>query len=72
MGWLLAQIREEPVLFQGIVQAVIALGVSFGLGLTANQVGAISAVSAAILSFLTRQQVTPLSNPKDATGKSLR
>jgi hypothetical protein len=52
-------IKAEPVSFQGIVQATIALGTSFGLGLNGTQVGAILAVTAAILSFLTRQQVSP-------------
>jgi hypothetical protein len=57
-------IKEEPVGVQGIIQAVLALGTSFGLGLSNSQIGAILAVTAAILALLTRQQVTPLANPK--------
>ena len=70
-NWLTKQIQLEPVLFQGVVQATIALGVSFGLGLSVSQVGAIAAVSAAILSFITRQNVTPTVNPKDSGGNQL-
>lgn len=58
------RINDEPVLFVGLVQAMLALGLAFGLKLTSGQVGAIVACAAAILSFLTRQVVTPLSNPK--------
>jgi hypothetical protein len=50
---------------------VIALGTTFGLDLDATKVGAITAVTAALLSFLTRQVVTPLANPRDANGKPL-
>jgi hypothetical protein len=57
-------IKQEPVGVQGIIQAVLALGTSFGLGLSNSQMGAILAVTAAILALLTRQQVTPLANPK--------
>jgi hypothetical protein len=53
-------IKAEPVTFQGLVQSLIALATSFGFGLNGTQVGAILAVTAAILSFLTRQQVSPV------------
>jgi hypothetical protein len=33
MNWLTKQIQQEPVLFQGAVQAILALGMSFGLSL---------------------------------------
>ena len=69
--WLWRQIKQEPVLFQGLIQAVIALGTTFGLDLDATKVGAITAATAALLSFLTRQVVTPLANPRDANGKPL-
>ena len=68
MNWLIKQIQQEPVLFQGVVQAILALGMSFGLGLNVNQVGTVAAVSAAVLSFITRQNVTPVANPKDSKG----
>lgn len=50
---------REPALILAAVQAVITLVVAFGLDLTAEQVGAISAVSAAILGVITRTQVDP-------------
>ena len=56
--------KEEPVGVQGIIQALLALGTSFGLGLSNSQMGAILAMTAAILALVTRQQVTPLANPK--------
>lgn len=71
INWLAKQIQQEPVLFQGLIQATLALGMSFGLGLTVNQVGTIAAVSAALLSFITRQNVTPTVNPKDSGGNQL-
>jgi hypothetical protein len=55
-------IKREPVAFQGLIQAVTALGTSFGLGLNGTQVGAILAVTAALLSFLTRQRVSPVAS----------
>jgi hypothetical protein len=52
-------IKAEPVLFQGAFQAALAMGMSFGLGLTADQIGAIMAFTTAALTFVTRSQVTP-------------
>lgn len=49
--------KREPALFYGLVNAVIALVVSFGLQLKADQIGAILAVTSAILALVTRQQV---------------
>lgn len=51
--------KLEPVLVLGAVQAILALAVAFGLDLSAEQVGAIVAASAAVLSVVTRTQVTP-------------
>ena len=65
------QIREEPVLFQGLIQALLAVLVSFGLKLDASQVGGLLALSAALLSFWTRTQVTPILNPKTNDGQRL-
>jgi hypothetical protein len=52
--------NREPALFLGVVQAAIALFVSFGLGLTPEQIGGILAFSAAVLALITRSQVTPV------------
>ena len=51
--------KHEPVLILGAIQAGVALLVSFGLGLTGEQVGAIVAFSAAVLSVVARRKVTP-------------
>jgi hypothetical protein len=57
------RILDEPVYTQALVVATIALGTAFGLGWNGAQVGAVSAVSAALLSWLTRSAVTPVQSP---------
>jgi hypothetical protein len=52
--------KREPVLFLSVVQTVVALAVSFGLDFTAEQVGAITAASAAVLGLVARRAVTPV------------
>jgi hypothetical protein len=59
--------RTEPALILGALQSAIALAVSFGLSLTPEQIGAILALSAAVLAIVTRQLVTP--NAKLESGK---
>ena len=56
---MIAVIRREPALVSGLVTALIALGVAFGLPVTPEQTGAILAVDAAVLAFVVRSQVTP-------------
>jgi hypothetical protein len=51
--------KREPVLFLGVIQTVVALVVSFGVGLSGEQVGAITAASAAILGLIARSRVVP-------------
>ncbi len=51
---------REPALYLGVLQAVLALVVSFGLELSAEQTGTILALSAAVLSLVTRSKVTPV------------
>jgi hypothetical protein len=50
---------REPAMVLALVQAVIVLGVSFGLALTTEQTGAILALTAVVLGLLTRSQVFP-------------
>lgn len=50
---------REPVLFLTVVQTLVALFVAFGLDLSAEQVGAITAASAAVLGLIARSQVSP-------------
>ena len=52
--------KTEPALIIAAVQAIIALAVSFGLHLSPEQIGAIMAVTAAILGLITRSFVTPV------------
>lgn len=51
--------NREPVMFMAVVQAGIALLTAFGLHLTAEQVGAIMAFTAALLGLIVRAQVSP-------------
>ena len=50
---------REPVLIMAAVQAILAVLVSFGTGLTGEQVGAITALAAALLGIVVRSKVTP-------------
>lgn len=50
--------NREPAAILGALQAVLALAITFGIGLTVEQVGAILAASAALLAVLLRQTVT--------------
>jgi hypothetical protein len=68
-------IQREPVLVIGLlvtmVETAIALGVSFGLGFTPDQVGTIMAFVIAtgnlMATLISRSQVTPVSNPRLTT-----
>ena len=51
--------KSEPALVMGLVQTVLALLLAFGLDLTDNQLGAILAVTAALLALVTRAKVVP-------------
>lgn len=53
---------REPALVMGVVQAGLALGIGFGLALTAAQVSLILAFSAAVLSLVVRRKVAPTSS----------
>jgi hypothetical protein len=54
------RITQEPVMTLAIVQATLAVAVSFGLGWTGEQVGTVVAFSAAILGWLARSKVSPV------------
>jgi hypothetical protein len=51
--------KREPALVVAMVQSLIAAAVSFGLDLSAGQVGALVAVTAAALGVVTRTKVSP-------------
>lgn len=50
---------REPVMFMAVIQAGLALAVSFGLNLDGVQTGAILAFSAAVLGLIARAKVSP-------------
>lgn len=50
---------REPAMVLAFIQAIIVLGVSFGLSLTPEQTAAILALTAVGLGLITRQQVKP-------------
>lgn len=52
---------REPAVIIGLVQALLALAVGFGLDITAEQTALILATTAAVLAVVTRSQVTPTS-----------
>lgn len=51
---------REPAVILGAISAAIALGVGFGLNVTPEQVGLISAFASAVLAIVTRSQVIPV------------
>ena len=58
MNAIIEKIKNEPVAVTALVQALIVLGVEFGLNLSDKQQGAILAVCATVLALVARQQVT--------------
>lgn len=54
--------QREPAMVMAAVNAVIALGVTFGLDLSVEQVGAILAATAAVLGLIVRSKVSPVVN----------
>ena len=70
--WIIKRIQQEPVMFQGLLQASFALLTGFGVvSLTQDQMGLIFAFTASLLAFITRQAVTPLTDPRDSNGHRL-
>lgn len=53
-------LKSEPAAVMALLGALIALAVAFGLQLTPKQVGAINAVVAILLGFVTRSRVSPV------------
>lgn len=65
-------VKKWPVRAQALVVAAIACATAFGLGWNGVQVGAVSALSAAFLAFVTEQAVTSLEAPVLAEGTRFR
>lgn len=57
---MLERIKREPALVAGLVAASLALLAAFGLPLTSEQVGAVLALTNAILALLVRRVVAPI------------
>lgn len=55
--------NREPAAIIGMVQALLAVAIGFGLDLSSEQLGLILAALAAVLGFITRSQVTPVKAP---------
>jgi hypothetical protein len=53
------RISNEPVLTLAVVQAAILTATAFGLSWNAEQVAQVGILSAAILGFIARRQVSP-------------
>jgi nitrate/nitrite transporter NarK len=58
-GGLTDRLSSEPVMVLAVIQMGVALGVAFGLNLTAAQTGAIVAFTAAVLGLIARSKVSP-------------
>jgi hypothetical protein len=56
-------LAREPVAVLGVLQALLAIAIAFGMTLTVEQEGLILAGSAAILALLARAYVTPVASP---------
>ena len=52
--------KTEPAILVAFVAAVIALAVSFGFDLTADQTKAIMGLTVIVAGLVTRQKVTPV------------
>lgn len=50
---------REPALILGLLSAILALAIGFGLDLTTEQVGLIMAGASALIAVIVRQVVTP-------------
>lgn len=60
--------NREPALVVGAVNALVALAVGFGLDISPEQVALVNAAVAAVLAFVTRQNVTPATKPLGQRG----
>lgn len=58
-------IKNEPVLIQSLVQAILGLFLAFGINISNEQTGSIMAVVAVILAIIARMFVTPTNKLND-------
>jgi hypothetical protein len=57
---MLEYIKHEPVVILALVEAAVVAAVAFGVPVTTEQKVAIAGLTAAVLTVLTRQLVTPV------------
>ena len=56
-------LAREPVAVVTVIEAVLALLLAFGVGLSGEQVATIVALSSAVLGLVARQRVSPTGSP---------
>lgn len=59
---MLEKINKEPVLAYALVQAAVALAVSFGLDLNGDQTAGLLALTTCVLAIVCRGRVTPVNS----------
>lgn len=59
---MLDYIKQEPVVILALVEAAVVAAVAFGVPITTEQKVAVAGLTAAVLTILTRQMVTPVAN----------
>jgi len=75
LGRIIDGAKAEPVATQGLIQAILALLIGFGvISWTSEQTGLALALTAAILTFLARRRVSPTARmpaepPADTTAR---
>lgn len=67
-----AFITDNPALVTGLIRAVIALAVTFGLRLTAEQTGLIITIVGLLLSVITVKTTVPKTPSADAAPASIQ
>ncbi len=55
----MSYIKQYPVRFYGLIVSLIALASAFGVNLSADQTGALTAAAAATLAFVTEKFTSP-------------
>lgn len=69
MGTILGR---EPALILAALQAALALGIGFGLHISAEQTALIMALAAAVAGLIVRQNVTPTAQPQLPAGTEVK
>lgn len=65
MDSIIDLVKREPVRTVSAIQVTIAAAILFGLNVTEEQLSGVIIAISAWLGLVTRQQVTPVTKPKD-------